>query len=285
MSGGIGRPAMVSLPPLEIPTPHARAGNYMIVFRSVVLSLWIALGWVALVAASAAGSPSVSTGVESPAACSAVSYAPANIPPGVDRSSVSPNPNGPTLVGMAFFVTELREIDAVRDDYAFRGYVRSTWCDPSLAFDPAEIGAERRDSFGAAAEEKMNAEWFMSAFPVDRVGRMEITDRELSISYDGTVQSNVNISLRVAADFDLRRFPFDRQQLEFAVESFRWPEEDLVCVAEPEATDFAHDFSIPEWHIERVSTRIETSSALRNSKPFSRLVLEIDIVRESGFYV
>jgi hypothetical protein len=186
---------------------------------------------------------------------------------------------------MAFFITELREIDAVRDDYAFTGYVRSTWCDPGLAFDPGKAGTDERVSFGALAEEEMQRIWYPSGFPVGRVGSMAVTDRVLSVRHDGTVQSNLNVSLRVAADFDLRRFPFDRQRLELAVESFRWPEDALVFVEEPRATDFAHDFSIPEWHIERVGTRIESSRALRSATPFSRIVLEMDVAREWGFYL
>jgi hypothetical protein len=186
---------------------------------------------------------------------------------------------------MAFFVSEVREIDAVHDDYAFRGYVRSTWCDPRMAFDPAEAGTDERVTFGSAAEQEMQRNWFPSGFPVDRVGRMDVTDRVLRVRHDGTVQSNINISLRVAADFDLRRFPFDRQRLELPVESFRWSEDDLVFVADPAATDFGHDFSIPEWRIERVGTRLESSRALRGDKPFSRLVLEIDIARKWRFYL
>jgi hypothetical protein len=120
---------------------------------------------------------------------------------------------------------------------------------------------------------------------VDEVGGIEVLDRVLSVGHDGTVQSNVNISVRIAANFDLRRFPFDRQRLDLAVESFLWPEDDLVFVAEPEASDFAHDFSMPEWRIERVGSRVESARALRSAKPFSRLVLDIEVARKSGFYL
>ena len=242
---------------------------------------------LALVAPSVAAKEShpAASHSDSPAACSQVSYAPAPIPPGVDRASVPPNPDGPTLVGLAFFITELREIDAVRDDYAFRGYVRTTWCDPSLAFDPAAAGSDKREMFGAVAEREMEKIWTPSGFPVNQESSLEVMERALRVLPDGTTQNNLNISLRVAADFDLRRFPFDRQRLELAVESFRWPADDLVFVAEPKATGFAHDFSIPEWEILGVGTRVESSRALRSETPFSRIVLEIDVARKWGFYL
>jgi hypothetical protein len=255
--------------------------------RSVLGRAWLAfaLALGALAGATAEGKPPSAAGIDSPGACSQLSYAPAPTPPGGDRASVSPNPDGPMLVGLAFFVTELRDIDAVRDEYSFRGYVRSTWCDPSLAFDPDEVGSDERVFFGALVDQEFQRMWSPGGFPVDAVGRMEVMDRVLRVGHDGTVQNNINISLRVAADFDLQRFPFDRQRLELAVESFRWSAKDLVMVADPEATGFAQDFSIPEWRIEGVGTRVESSNALRSSEPLSRLVLEIDVARRWGFYL
>jgi hypothetical protein len=61
---------------------------------------------------------------------------------------------------MAFYIKELRGIDAVQDEYTFRGYVRSTWCDPRLAFDRAEAGSDTRVKFGAAAERAMQRSGF-----------------------------------------------------------------------------------------------------------------------------
>jgi hypothetical protein len=259
----------------------------MRISRNLVARFCIASAFAlaALPIASAEGKSPPPVETDSPGACSQVSYAPAIVPPGVDPSSIPPNADGPTLVAVAFFVKELSEIDAVRDDYAFVGYVRTTWCDPRLAFDPVEAGTDERVSFGPKAEEASQGMWMPSGFPVDRVGRMDLTDEVLRVSHDGTVERDLNISLRIAADFDLRRFPFDRQRLEFAVESFLWTEDDLVFVTDSKATDFAHDFSIPEWHIERVGERIESSTALRSATPFSRIVLEIDVAREWGFYL
>jgi hypothetical protein len=255
--------------------------------RDLASLSWVAATFacVALATVSAAETDSPAFANDSPAACAQVGYALAPIPPGADLSSIPPNPGGPTLVGLAFFVTELRGIDAVADVYTFTGYVRTTWCDPRLAFDPADAGADERVKTGATAEKEMQSIWSPSGFPVDRVGRMEVSDRVLRVRHDGTVQSDLNISLSVAADFDLRRFPFDRQRLELAVESFRWPAGDVVLVAEPDATGFSHDFSIPEWRIERVGTRLESSRAPRSASAFSRIVLEIDVIREWGFYL
>jgi hypothetical protein len=244
---------------------------------------WLA---AATLAASAVlgGSPPASA-EDSPAACSRLDYRIAPVPAGATLASVPPNPDGPTRVGAAVFVTELREIDAVRDDYAFRGYVRATWCDPRLAFDPDAAGTRERVTMGAEAEGEAARIWFPAGFPVNRAGGLDISDRVLRIRYDGTVQHDLNVSLRVAADFDLRRFPFDRQLLELQIESFRWTEESLVWEPDEGGMGFSEDFDIPEWRIARVGSRVETARALRSPDPFSRFVFEIEVERKAGFYV
>jgi len=256
-------------------------------FRILAAAACIASGlaWNTAGAALAEGNAPAPVATDSPGACSRQGEASASPSPGADPVSTPPNRDGPTVVGMAFYIKELRGIDAVQDEYTFRGYVRSTWCDPRLAFDRAEAGSDSRVKFGAAAERAVQKIWFPSGFPVHEIEGLKVLDRELSVSHDGTVRSNINLSVRIAADFDLLRFPFDRQRLELAVESFRWPEGDLVFVADPDATGFAQDFSMPEWRITRVGTRTEASRALRSTEPFSRLVLEIDVKRKGGFYL
>ena len=73
----------------------------MRVFKSLVAGLWVGVACSALLAAEAMAQVES----ESPAACSQVGYTPVHIPDGVDPSTVSPNPDGPTLVGIAFYVT------------------------------------------------------------------------------------------------------------------------------------------------------------------------------------
>jgi hypothetical protein len=219
---------------------------------------------------------------ESPAACSQVGYSAQE--PGADPRA-APNPGGPTLVGAGVFVTELREIDAVRDDFWFRGYLRATWCDPRLRFKPTAAGVEERVFMAAEAEREINRIWFPAGFPVNRVGQLDISERVLRIRHDGTVHHDLNLSVHLAADYDLRRFPFDRQVLELQIESFRWPRDSLRWVANPASTGFADDFEIPEWRITRVGSRVEQKLAIRNPVAFDHFVFEIEVERESGFYL
>ena len=220
---------------------------------------------------------------DSPAACSRVDYGNATF--ARQGPAIAPNPNGPTRVGAGVFVTQLREIDAVRDDFRFRGYVRAIWCDPRLAFDPRAEGARERVFVGPEAERQLDRIWSPLGFLVNRAGDFEVGERVLRIRHDGTVHNDLNLSAHLTADYDLRRFPFDRQLLELHIESFRWTRDAMVWVPDEAAIGFERDFVIPEWRITRVGSRVEEATAIRSAVPFSRFVLEVEVERESGFYL
>ena len=220
----------------------------------------------------------------SPAACANVDYRRANLGGGADPAT-APNPDGATLVGAGIFVTQLSSLDAVREEYSFRGHVRATWCDPRLAYDPDEVGTLERVYIGDNEQRQRERIWWPSGFPVNRAGSFEVTERVVRVAPDGTVHNDINISVRVHADLDLRRFPFDHQRLEVAIESFRWQVDDLVFVADQTTTGFAQDFTMQEWELIGVSSRVEEVASTRGARPFSHFVFEIDVERRAGFYL
>ncbi len=245
----------------------------------VLLALFIA---AVLGEAARAASPPGFT--ESPAACANVDYGRANLGAGADPAT-PPNPDGATLVGAGFFVTQLRALDALREQYSFRGHVRATWCDPRLAYDPDEVGTLERVYIGRNEQQQRERIWWPAGFPVNRAGSFEITERVVRVAPDGTVHNDINISVQVHADLDLRRFPFDHQRLELVIESTRWQVDDLVYVPDETTTGFPQDFTMQEWELVGVSSRVEEVASTRGARPFSRFVLEIDVERQAGFYL
>ena len=196
-----------------------------------------------------------------------------------------PNPDGPTAVRAGMFVDDLRDLDAVTASFRFRGILTITWCDPRLAFDPAAAGVAERVLMGAAANVEIEKIFSARGFAVNQVEPPLITELVLRIASDGSVSSHLNASVLLQANYDLRRFPFDRQQLELVVESFVWDANQLRFVPDTEMTGFAEDFDIPEWTITGVRADVSTVGVIRSTEPFSRLTLTIDVERKSGFYL
>jgi len=196
-----------------------------------------------------------------------------------------PDKNNPTPVHVGLFVEDLRDVDAITSSFSFRGVLTNSWHDPRLAFDPAVEGVTEKIYYGEEALALAEKIWSPRSFPVNQVDQVQITERVFRIEPDGTVHGDANFGLRLAAKFDLRRFPFDQQQLTLEVESFSWDASQLVYVADDSTTGFDDEFEIPEWTIADVSAYEEKVSVVRSTEPFSRLVLTIDLDRQSGFYL
>jgi hypothetical protein len=196
-----------------------------------------------------------------------------------------PDPQRPTEVVGGLFVEQIRDIDAVSNSFMFRGAITATWCDPRVAFDPQAEGREEKVFIGEEAAAEALRSWRAQGFPVNAVDAVQVTERVFRHRYDGTVTGEVNLSVRLATNFDLWRFPFDHQSLQMIIESFTWDASQVVFVADESATGFAADFEIPEWTIEDVRAHVEQVEVRRSSEPFSRFVLTIDIERKTGFYL
>jgi hypothetical protein len=201
------------------------------------------------------------------------------------RLGEPPDPSGPTPVHVGLFVSDLRDIDALSSSYHLRGVLSISWTDPRLAFDPAVEGVAEKIYFGQDADRLAQQIWTARGFPANQLEEVKITERVYSIGADGTVRGDSNVSLRLAANYDLRRFPFDQQTLVLEIESFAWNDSQVVFVADAGATGFDVEFDTPEWQITNVSASEESVPVVRSSKPFSRLTLAIDIERKVGFYL
>ncbi len=255
--------------------------------RRVALAA-VAAVWVLALCWPAAAHSSPVTPAKSPAACASVPYgSPASATPDSEqtRNLLPPNPDGPTLVGLSFFVVNLREINPRTDSFDFHGYLKTTWCDPRLATDPVKEGARERVFTGEAAQSQKDHIWFPRGYSVNQVGDLKISERVLRIHPDGTVQQDLNVSVRLQAAFDLRRFPFDRQILQLQVESYAFDRNAVQFVSDESRTGFAEELELPEWSIKSTSQRVEDVEVMRSDVDFSRLFFEIEMARKPGFYL
>jgi hypothetical protein len=127
-----------------------------------------------ILAASASAEPPV------PCAGPAVAASPAGSAEASDAARLSPPTlDGPTPVQVGVYLLELRAIDEMADSYRFRGYVRASWCDPRLAFDPVAEGRDVKVFSGEEIEAQRRNIWLPAAFPVNRAGPFERSERLL----------------------------------------------------------------------------------------------------------
>jgi len=196
-----------------------------------------------------------------------------------------PNPDAPTVLDTALRIIELTDIDVRKGQFQFQGYADFAWCDPRLAFDPAEVGSEIQFFSGPAVLEKQAEFWNPDLALANEISGIQVRKREVTIRSDGRVRFRGLFSAHLAANFDLRRFPFDSQVLPIQVESFTWNEDALVFRPDPDGIGVRQDFELPEWKVGAVTSWAGRSPASRRGQQFARFEVDVEIERRVGYYL
>ena len=179
-------------------------------------------------------------------------------------------------------ITELSQIDELSSSFRFEGYADFKWCDARFAFDADVEGTDVRRQLGSTIPDTF---WNVELRIANGLGATDVTRRLVEIRADGSIRATGLFNSRVNAPFDLKRFPFDRQRLEIQIESFSYNNEVLELMLGAHGVSHSPDLILPDWRIEEVEARIADTLDVRDQTPFSRAVVTLTVVRESGFYI
>ena len=205
-----------------------------------------------------------------------------SLPAGGGPAKLAP-PASPTVLSVGFEILELTDVDIVRGRFSFESWVVFQWCDPRLAFDPAQGEAPERILRGEAALLHMDTSWQPDLNTTN--GTVEVTKRILRIARDGTVRLEGLFNADLSAAYDLRRFPLDYQILPIRVESFTWNADHIVFRPIEGRITISDAITLAEWDVTGIGARVEAVAAARDVTPFSRITIDVRIDREYGFYV
>jgi len=203
--------------------------------------------------------------------------------PGANQKYDPPPGIGPTQIDIGFQLLALSDIDFIASRFRVEGYGDFVWCDPRQAFDA--IGEERdtRVFFGEGnGPEDL---WIADVSVANTVGDTVVTDRRLEVRSDGRIRISAFFNAVVSARYDLRRFPFDRQSLDIAMESFSFNRDVVELRPVADRVGFDRDIFLQEWRVLSVDSRAMERLEVRDRVPFSRAVFSVSIQRESGYYL
>jgi hypothetical protein len=138
----------------------------------------------------------------------------ANASPGADPALMSPPlTNGqPVSVKVGLFLTNLIDVDEVKERFQISGYLFLTWKDPRLALSPDQTLKQRT----------YNPEeiWTPRLFFVNETSKRETVSTNIRGDADGTLHSVELFQAELTSSFPLETFPFDRQSLEIFLQPF-----------------------------------------------------------------
>ncbi len=189
-----------------------------------------------------------------------------------------PGEDGKRLeVSLGVYLIDFARINLREESFDMAGYLDVSWTDPGLALKEGERhGKPRRYRPGQV--------WTPALEFVNAVEQV-LAEREGDIYVDdqGHATQRVRFSHKFQSQFDLRKFPFDRQTLTVVVAPFDPFARDLDLRVDEERVGKLSDASVTDWEVGQVGARIERRPGeIRGDE---RLLFEVKITRRSTFYV
>lgn len=194
------------------------------------------------------------------------------------KTVLPPPPNGPTQVSISLFVVDFKEIILSPESFSMIGYLSMEWTDSRLTFNPETFGAsEKLFNEGEIWDPMIE---FVNTF------KMEFeTFEPFRVSPDGKVKTSMRFVGNFATKFDLKSFPFDKQNLNLIIESLSFNDKQVQFVPDMNLTRISSNAFLEEWQFKNVEAREELEWNDFEKAFFSRITFIFPVNRYSIFYV
>ena len=183
----------------------------------------------------------------------------------------------PLPVKIGVYLIDFEKIDELTLTQTIVGYLTLAWQDPPLA----KGLAPELDRSSVTLDDI----WHPNVEIVNQHTPRSIANWSVAIDDDGTVVYEERFTAELSSDFDLRRFPFDNQQLRMAIESFRYDDSTVRFTSRAKTTFRNPSAFLPDWSIEDVGEHFDTDVANPDGRAYSQYVFQIRVERKRGFYV
>lgn len=200
-----------------------------------------------------------------------------------DLARSSPPAPLPIRVETSFYLLNLTFVNERAETFDADAYLDFKWRDPRLAFTPAEKEG-KKIYYEKAAEEKIEEIWWPEIEFVN-AATPQITNRTLMIHPDGTVEYHLGVSATFRTRLNLRRFPFDRQELRIRLQSFLWDKNSVMFTAPAKKCGHAADDTFDDLAVTGVTTFVGTQRTSYSDEDYSEFVAAIDAKRNFLFYI
>jgi hypothetical protein len=199
------------------------------------------------------------------------------------ETDVRKHPTGgktPVEIAVGMYLTDLVAIDETRENFEVGGYLAAQWIDPRLATSDAKDTNALRDFQEADI-------WLPGIEAANSISHKR-NNYTIQVNRDGLVTYTERFNATLSNTYDLRRFPFDTQELEFEFQPF---------LSEASGIEFAkgalpftgispdQHLELASWRIESLQYRLERVAHDRIAPNSSQALFQIEIKRRSGFYI
>lgn len=184
------------------------------------------------------------------------------------------NANGqrPVEIEVEAYLNDLIQIHDADKSFVADIFFRAEWTDPRLAHGSPEPCSVDRSGIWTPRLQLLNRR------DIDRV-----SEPELVVAPDGRVRQTVRAYGDFSFQADLTDFPFDRQELHFALIA-GVPVQDAIIVTRRQDVGVADSLSVSNWQISAGDSLSSEHYIAPVERTFSRLDLVFTAERLTGFY-
>jgi len=195
----------------------------------------------------------------------------------------------PVDVAMGVYLIQVSNLDQINQTFEIEGYLEARWLDPRLAFDANVFGRDVKEYHEQRAASQLGETVWWPSIEIVNASAGGTLDRYwLRIEADGAVSISMRFNATVTSAMDVRRFPFDQQQLRIPIESYYYGVDDVRFVVNDASTGFDRERALPEWTITEVRTWVDEHDYVQYGEfypAYSRFNFELRIHRQWPFYL
>ena len=201
---------------------------------------------------------------------------------------VPPPADGPVRVRTSFVFQEVTEIDDLAETIQFGGILRLVWKDERQAFDPDRAGLQELVFQGNYQFNELSPAWYPEVVLANVSGLYEQQGVVLRIKPDGTSILTSVINGIAEVDLDMRRYPFDRQNLQLVFEPVGFMAEEVALVVDTDTVSEAwKNIKLSQWQVNGIKSFSGDEQAAdydKSGEP-SIMVVALEVERKSMFVV
>ena len=197
--------------------------------------------------------------------------------------NLPPGPK-PLQVKAFFYLSDINYINEQDETFEIKGSLELTWKDSRQSFDPQSEGSNYKLYQGPFQFLEVYQGWWPQLVAANSVGNIPLQGVSLKIHSDGTMLLVQEIAAVLKSSMNLRKYPFDRQELQIIIEPLSSFSSEVQLISGPEMTDMPRrHLKIASWDLVNLSARSRIEKDEKSTHQYAQLVIYLDMERKPGY--
>jgi neurotransmitter-gated ion-channel len=177
----------------------------------------------------------------------------------------------PVKVNFFIYLVDLREIDGAKQTYSADVFVRLRWHDPQLSGEKTRVVP-------------LNSVWNPNVQVINRLSVQTTLPDVLEIDSSGNVMYRQRFIGQFSCNLDLRRFPFDQQNLLVSFVALGQTPDRVQFIQDPQKGGVGN-LAITDWKIGPWKTKSSEFQIIPGTPPLSGFTFEIGAERRFYYFL